>query len=242
MIVGLTPLILATIGFFLRKHVVKWEHEERGFAAVGKHWKNVFYYSFIGGWGLSLLAGLLSEWNLYAILLMGIVSYVLIFSTITDLIVHKAPKEVSRYGIYAGAPVAILAILDFFVNRSGGLVNFNIANFGSTITEAQLWNFGLWMTIPVVLLIVGRGGVGMADIRLLILFGITMSWWVGTMGMFIAFFIANVLQILAFIPANKLNWGKMVTLKNGKEKRAVPFIPALTVAFLTVGLYSLYSF
>jgi hypothetical protein len=236
------PVILLTIGFFLKKHVVHWEHEDRGFAPIGKKWKQIFYYSFLGGIAFSLLAAFISKFNIYAIELVGILAYVLIFSSMTDIIVHKAPKEVARYGMFATAPIAALAIADFFFNRSGGLINISAISrlpLGHSIAEAQLWNLGLWMIIPVVLLIVGRGGVGMADIRLLILFGVTMSWWVGVMGMFIAFFIANVLQILAFIPANKFGWGTMITMKSGKQKRAVPFIPALTVAFLTVALYSL---
>jgi prepilin signal peptidase PulO-like enzyme (type II secretory pathway) len=234
--------VLFVIDFVLKKHIVHWEHEDRGFSPIGKKWRQIFYYSLVGGIAFSLLAGFISSFNLYAIYLVGVLSYVLIFSSMTDIIVHKAPKEVARYGMYATAPVAILAISDFFLNNSGGLINMTALSrlpFGHTIYEAQLWNLGIWMIVPLVLLIVGRGGVGMADIRLLLLFGVTMSWWVGIMGMFIAFFIANVLQILAFIPAKKFGWGTMITMKSGKQKRAVPFIPALTVSFLTIALYSL---
>jgi prepilin signal peptidase PulO-like enzyme (type II secretory pathway) len=242
LVVAITPVITLTMAFFLKRHVQHWNHEDRGFHTIGTKWKRIFYYSFIGSWLLSLLAGLLSNFNLYAIALMGVLSYVLIFSSITDIIVHKAPKEVARYGIIASGILMATAIFDYFINRSGGLVNMDALMqlpLGSTIWEAQLWAAGIWFIIPIVLLIVSRGGMGMADIRLLILFGLNMSWWVGVMGMFIAFFVANVLQIIAFLPATKFNWGHMITMKNGKEKRAVPFIPALTIGFITMSLVTL---
>lgn len=242
LVAGITPVITLTMAFFLKRHVQHWDTEDRGFHTIGKKWRQIFYYSFIGSWLLSLFAGFLSDFNLYAIALMGVLSYVLIFSSITDILVHKAPKEVARYGIIASGILMALSIGDYFFNRSGGLINMDAIMqlpLGNSIWEAQLWAMGIWFLIPIILLVVSRGGMGMADIRLMILFGLNMSWWVGVMGMFIAFLVSNILQILAFIPAKKLNWGKMITLNNGKEKRAVPFIPAMTISFITVSLVSL---
>lgn len=245
LIVGITPAVLLLNSKLLKRHEEAWMHEERGFKPIAARWRAIYYYSFTGGWTLSLVAGLLSEWNLYAILLIGILSHALIFSSMTDIIVHKAPKEVARYAIYETLFISALAIADQFINGSGGLVNPNAINsmpLGSSIWESQLYTVGFWMLIPVILLIVSRGGLGMADVRLLILFGVSLSWWVGLTGMLLAFFIANIMQILAFIPASKFNWGHMITMKNGKQKRAVPFIPALTLSFISIGIYTLSTF
>lgn len=245
LMIGITPLILGTMWFFLHKHITEWSTESRGFKALESKWRYIFYYSFIGGWVLSILAGFLSDFNLYLMLILGILSFVLIFSTITDVIVHKAPKEVARYGIYASMLVAGLAISDNIWNQSSLLNNIvhpsilHLFPFASTIGEAQLYTIGLWLLVPLLLLLVSRGGIGMADVRLLILAGISLSWWVGLMNMIVAFFIANLIQVLAFIPGQKFNWGRMIERPNGKQRRAIPFIPALAVSFLTMAFVTI---
>jgi prepilin signal peptidase PulO-like enzyme (type II secretory pathway) len=245
MMVGTVPLILFGISFFLKRHTSAWSEEERGFKPLESKWRYLFYYSLLGGWVLSMLGGFLSNWNLYAMVLLGVISYVLIFSTITDIIVHKAPKEVARYGIYISLVVSGLAIFDQFWNKTGGLVNpetLRLFPFVDTIWEAQLYTVLAWLAVPLILILVSRGGLGMADVRLLILVGVGLSWWVGLMNMLVAFFIANVLQVLAFIPGQKLNWGRMIERPNGKSRRAIPFIPALAISFLTMSFVAISQF
>lgn len=79
----------------------------------------------------------------------------------------------------------------------------------------------------------------MADFRLFLLFGVALSWWTGIMGMFIMFFIANVMQIVVFFPAKKFKWGHMIKTSSGKEKWAVPFIPVIATVFLSGSLFIL---
>lgn len=235
-------LLLSLFGFFFKKNVATWSTEERGFVGLERHWDKIFYSSWAGGWGAGIIAGVLTGGNIYAVMIFAILTYVLIFSSYTDIIVHKAPKEVARVGILSILPFAALSI---WGPASGSVNLFNTEAFlvltriTVNIPTMQLIAFGIWMAIPIIMFIVSRGGLGMADIRLFVLFGVSLSWWIGIIGMFIIFFIANLIQVLAFIPAQKYNWGQMITLKNGKTKRAVPFIPALAVSFIIGSFYFL---
>lgn len=236
-------LILLGFNMFFKKYTNKWEHEERGFTKMAAHWHKAFYVAFIAGETSAILAGVLSGWNIYAVLMFAILGYSLSFSSYTDIIEHKAPKEIARYSTLLALPIAALGLLDngLYVMRNSNNILLQIPYLpvSSELALQQLTALGVWMLIPIIMLVVSGGGLGMADIRLFILFGVTLSWWVGIMGMFAAFFIASVIQIVTFIPATKFNWGHMVTLKSGKQKRAMPFIPALSVAFMAVGFYML---
>ena len=234
-------VILYGMHLFFRRYTSAWENEERGFSKMKTHWHKAFYVAFITGEASSILAGILSGWNVYAVIIFAILGYALSFSSYTDIIEHKAPKEIARYSIILLIPVAAVAILDkgLYLTRSNDniLLQMPYLPVSPNIQMQQLVSFGIWMLIPVIMLIVSGGGLGMADIRLFVLFGVGLSWWVGIMGMFAAFFIANLIQVLTFIPAKKFNWGHMVTLKSGKQKRAMPFIPALSASFMVVAFY-----
>lgn len=236
-------LLLLGFGAFFRRYTERWEHEERGFTKMANHWHKAFVTAFLVGEAAAVLAGFLSQWNIYAVFIFAILGYSLSFSSYTDIIEHKAPKEIARWSILILIPIATLAILDngLYVLSSPQNFILRLPYFpvSPELPIQQLVAFGVWMIIPIVMMLVSGGGLGMADIRLFVLFAVGLSWWVGIMAMFTAFFVANVIQALSFIPAKKYNWGHMVTLKSGKEKRAMPFIPALSVTFMLVGFYML---
>lgn len=243
LMVAVPASMLLGFNLFFRRYTNKWEHEERGFTKMATHWHKAFYVAFITGEISAILAGVLSGWNVYAVLMFAILGYSLSFSSYTDIIEHKAPKEIARYSTLLALPIAIIGLIDngMYVmrNSSNILLQAPYLPISPDLAIQQLTALGIWLLIPVIMIIVSGGGLGMADIRLFILFGVTLSWWVGIMGMFAAFFIASVIQVLTFIPASKFNWGHMVTLKSGKQKRAMPFIPALSIAFMAVGFYML---
>lgn len=239
----LPAVLLLLMTPFFRRYTNSWEHEERGFTKMSSHWHKAFYVAFIVGEGSAILAGVLSQWNIYAVMIFAILGYALAFSSYTDIIEHKAPKEIARYSILLILPIASLALLDnglyVISNPNNFLLQIPYMPVSPDLAVRQITAFGIWMLIPVIMLLVSGGGLGMADIRLFVLFGVALSWWVGIMAMFTAFLLASVIQILTFIPAKKFNWGHMVTLKSGKQRRAMPFIPALSVAFMFIGFYML---
>jgi len=227
--VSLPALLLLLFNFLLSKKVSSWEDESRGFKAVSPYWRRVFYSSWLGGWVAGIVALVVSNGNIYATFIFAVTAYVLIFSSITDTIVHKAPKEVAHYGILSLLPISALALLN------GGLFNLQLQTsfaFLGNRVSLQLFSAGVWFAILLLIMVISRGGLGMADFRLFLLFGIGLSWWVGIMGMVVLFFIANVLQIIVFFPAKKFKWGHMIKLSNGKERWAVPFIPVISIAFM----------
>lgn len=235
--------ILLALNVIFKTHRTAWETEERGFGKMRTHWHKASYLSFLIGESFAILTGLLSGWNAYAILIMAILGYALTFSSYTDIIVHKAPKEIARYATLILAPISAIAIITkslyIFPQPDNMLLQSPYLMVSNNLPLQQLAAFGFWMIIPIVMLIISRGGLGMADIRLFILFGVALSWWVGIMAMFAAFLLANIIQIATFIPASKFNWGHMITMKSGKQKRAMPFIPALSFSFITVAFYVL---
>ena len=242
-VIFLPALLLLAFGAFFRRYTDQWEHEERGFTKMSTHWHKAFITAFLVGESSAILAGFLSQWNIYAVLIFAILGYSLSFSSYTDIIEHKAPKEIARWSIVTLIPIAVVALIDngLYVIASSQNFILRLPYFpvSPDLSMQQLVAFGVWMIIPIVMLLVSGGGLGMADIRLFVLFAVGLSWWVGIMAMFTAFFIANVIQALSFIPAKKYNWGHMVTLKSGKQKRAMPFIPALSVTFMLMGFYML---
>lgn len=239
----LPALIMLGFNMFFKRYISSWEHEERGFTKMSGQWHKAFYLAFIVGQASAILAGIITGWNIYAVIIFTILGYSLTFSSYTDIVEHKAPKEIARYSILFLIPIAALAILDngLYIARNPNnfLTQLPYLPVSSDLALQQLTALGVWLIIPIVMMLVSGGGLGMADIRLFVLFGVGLSWWVGIMGMFAAFFIANVIQVLTFIPAKKFNWGHMITLKSGKQRRAMPFIPALSASFMIIGFYML---
>src|SRR5690606_4387356 len=100
----------------------------------------------------------------------------------TDFSTYKIPREPSILAYYLGLPLMIGYAL----------------SIGSW---APIAAFGVWMVIPTLLFLFSGGGIGMGDIRLLILFGTTLSWWVGIEYMFYGLIASCLLQLIILYPA-----------------------------------------
>jgi prepilin signal peptidase PulO-like enzyme (type II secretory pathway) len=244
-IVIVTTLIVYLLHKTLQNKYHDWAAEDRGFTSLKDKFQVYSFRSLITGTIFGSVLGIIFA-NIYIGILLGITLYALVFSTQTDLKVHKAPKEISNFSIIFSMPVVITSLINNYYNTVGSVVvtyssNNEVSSFltkgfaymeGGELVLNQVLNFIFWMIIPVLLFLLSRGGLGMADIRLFFLLGVTTSWWVGIIPMMLIFFIANVAQIISFFPAKKRNLGEMVTLDNGKKKFAVPFIPAITLGYL----------
>lgn len=244
-ITSVVTLILYILHKCLENSYYDWSSEDRGFVSLTSKFHTYSIRSFIlGSIGGSVFGAIFV--NVYLGVLVGITLYALIFSTQTDLKVHKAPKEINSVSILFAIPVVAVSLIQNYYNQYEPTVlsyydNNYVSSFitkgfayleGGDLVLSQIFNFSGWMLIPILLFLVSKGGLGMADIRLFILLGVTTSWWLGILPMMLLFFIANIIQIISFLPAKKRNLGEMVILDNGKEKFAVPFIPAITIGYV----------
>jgi hypothetical protein len=241
----LSIIILFIISFSLQRHIPEWEVEGRGFESLHYDWVNLFTYSFVFSFIFGMLTWYMSEGSIILLILSSVVSYTLFFSSYTDLKVHKAPREVSNYSfVIASFFVALTLIMSYntdyysevnvMVDRT---VFFQPLYVFENIIHNQLLNMFMWFLIIFIIQLVSRGGLGMADVRIFMLLGVSLSWWVGFSNMLILFAALNILQALIFIPGTIFKWGTMITLPSGKERRAIPFIPVISVVSLAGVLY-----
>lgn len=239
-IVLLNIIFLYVLHFVLQPKVADWDSVDRGFSEMNPLWGKIFTQSFLFGMVFSLLVWVLSSGVVFLSLLGAILSYVLFFSSTVDIQIHKAPREVSNYGFVLSTVIMLIVFGTYFlddyfsgvnVSTVGGLFLEPLTVFDSLVFN-QLLNIGLWFTVIVVLQLVSRGGLGMADVRLFFLLGVALAWWGGFNNMLVLFAAANILQALIFIPGSIFKWGHLVTMKSGNQKRAIPFIPAIFLTFL----------
>jgi hypothetical protein len=227
--------------------VPAWSNKDRGFVLNPDEWKQVFVNSTIISAVFSLTSWVVSGYNFTIFLLSLVLSYSLTFSSITDIRVHKAPKEVANYSIVFATVVTGLSIFlsyleGYYTNIIAHVNNsyYNIFPFVYNVASVSLLNIFVWFLFIAVIMLVSRGGLGMADVRLFVLLGVTIVWWVGLGNFLFIFGAMNILQALMFIPAHYLNWGEMVAVPSGKKKRAIPFIPVISTVALTSFLVMLF--
>lgn len=227
--------------------IPSWSDNDRGFFLEPQEWRQVLINSTLISSVFALTAWMVSGYNFTIFLLALVLSYSLTFSSITDVKVHKAPKEVANYSIVFATMVTGLSILlsyfdgyyddiIIYVNNS----YYNIFPYINDIKLISLLNIIVWCLFIVIIMLVSRNGLGMADVRIFMLLGVTIVWWVGLGNFLFIFGAMNIVQALMFIPAHYLNWGEMVTTPSGKKKRAVPFIPVIWAVSLTSFLAMLF--
>lgn len=150
----------------------------------------------------------------------AIVSYLVPLVFYTDYKIYKIPRRVSRFAYGVAAILPVLYAL-------------------SVHSWTPIIMVGLSLLVPLVFLF--ARGMGMGDVRLFILFAFALPWWVGIYGMLVAMGISVVIQTFVFIFGAMMGKGKMHKVKGitgkEKEKRALPFGPALLIGFLMVALW-----
>lgn len=170
---------------------------------------------------------------------LSIISWIMVITFITDLTTYKIPRGVSRLAYFAGvAPLLWAAFIG--------------AGFWGTMFAA----IGL-LIVPLILIFFT--GIGTGDIRLIILFAITLPWWITVEGWFHAFALSAVIGFVHIIFASIFKKGSStMTVKTSattrkiqalfgkditetKEKRIIPFGPALLLGFWGYALYSLFT-
>ena len=239
--------VLFVFDKIFRSLIPTWGANDRGFSFSKPEWEHFLTYSALFSGVFSTTIWFVTDYNFSLFLISLVLSYALIFSSYTDIRIHKAPKEVANYSIvfafFIFSGTVILSLFDDYYANLLPFVNnnyYNVLPFTNSIPYNSLINMVSWLLFLLLIVIVSRGGLGMADVRLFVLLGVTMVWWVGLGNFLFIFGAMNILQALFFIPAKFFNWGQMIKTKSGKMKRALPFIPV--IAFTTLTSFLIMSF
>lgn len=207
--------------------------EERGINGMIISWESIFLLSISIAVILSVLTAILGG-SLALNLGVGLMGWVGTLTFFTDLKTYKIPKEPS-----------ILAYQLGFV-----LLAYHAYTIGSW---QPFLSAGMWLLIPTLLFFMAGDGIGMADIRLLILTGVTVAYFVPVMYMLYTLIAASLVQGLFFLVAKLTGRGKMApkgfissdpmdnwdgSLDGEKLKLHLPFGPALIGSFAVLGVYS----
>lgn len=149
-------------------------------------------------------------------ILLGVMSYFLLFTAQTDYEYHRVPREFSTLAITVGALLGGLAVLSgeqtimFTTGDANQLTLLSFIGYMVVITGM----FGFMLFKPLFL--------GFADIKMFWAVGFFASWYYGYINMILVFMITNVLLFIQLI------WNKLT----GKGGKNIPVLPAFTVAVI----------
>lgn len=116
--------------------------------------------------------------------------WISVMSALTDIFSLKVPMDLAVYGYWAAIPLAVTAC--FFTQDWV----FTLISIGIFL----VWSGFLYFFF--------NGGFGQADVRLLILYSLALTWWVAIDWIFYCFLIACIIQIIFHFAAPSLKIGK----------------------------------
>lgn len=227
--------ILASVlmHFYTVKSIPAWN--ARGFGDAGLNWRK----TVISALALSLVAGVATALTSGGVLgfIMAVFAYFAVVAIATDLSVMKIP-----FG---------LSVVTYLAPLLTAPLWFSVADKFSLIAWAVL-------CVLMYLLALIRGGIGMADIRILFFALTGLSWWVGIMPLTYSLIVACILQIVLMLATQKSSaFGVSKVegdatiidsetkelrgegVKEGKKKKHSPFGPALIISFMGASVYAL---
>jgi prepilin signal peptidase PulO-like enzyme (type II secretory pathway) len=140
-----------------------------------------------------------------------IVSYGLLVSTFTDLTSNKAPRELT---FFSGLGTLTIILADYFALQVNREAYPGVLYLGATFLTLSI--------MFIVLKIFSPQGLGMADVRVILMIGL-LSYWLGPVYVLTSILIASFTQALVKI-VNKLSKNVDVRVWSSKA----PFIPALS--------------
>lgn len=156
----------------------------RGFGDRNFNWKLVIGLSVLSSLGTSYLAYWLSGGSLYSSLTVGVLGYLLVLSSTTDLALMKIPSEPTTLAQWIAVPAIVWLWPSLDYDDKLSMV---------------VW-FGI-LTIFAVLSLMRR--FGWADVKLMFAFGTLLAWWVGPLSMMLAFLGSAIIALL-MIPVLKM--------------------------------------
>lgn len=161
-----------------------WDDEERGFRKGNFQWKKILAVSTVVSFLVGLAVFYLSQSPWAGISIIPL-AYLMVLGTVTDMKVLMIPRDISALCYWIPIPLLII-----FADSYGWL------------------SFGIWMAVVALFFVFSYAGAfGFADLRIMILAGTSISWWIGAENILLAFGASAFIQLLMYPLANKFNWG-----------------------------------
>lgn len=161
-----------------------WDDEERGFRKGNFQWKKILAVSTVVSFLVGLAVFYLSQSPWAGISIIPL-AYLMVLGTVTDMKVLMIPRDISALCYWIPVPLLII-----FADSYGWL------------------SFGIWMAVVALFFVFSYAGAfGFADLRIMILAGTSISWWIGAENILLAFGASAFIQLLMYPLANKFNWG-----------------------------------
>jgi prepilin signal peptidase PulO-like enzyme (type II secretory pathway) len=171
------------------------EWKAREFGTYEFKWKTIFISSSLISFTVGILVYYLSlsPWPAIAIIPLA---YMTVLGSVTDMKVVKIPSDISILSYWIPVPLLII-----FADSYGWL------------------SFAIWMAIVLLFTVFAfAGAFGFADLRIMILAGTSISWWVGAENILMAFGASALVQLLLHPLAHVFNWGIV------KERKSISYL------------------
>lgn len=240
---ALSGVVITTTLLTLLSRSKTGEWEQRGFVNLLLPWNKTFLFAAVLNLVVTLATVLIGGTWWQGVIL-GILGWMLVFTSVTDFAVYKIPRETSN--LASLLPIALAVPL----------------TWGQSLAYIST---GVWLGLLFVLALMSafmKGGIGWADMRLFFLMGTALSWWVGIDWMVYAFAASAVVQLLIFLVSKVTGWGRIKPVGSleslskeesrvfkeaqrkaktegtevPKGRKVLPFGPSILVAFLVMGM------
>lgn len=180
----------------------------RDFGTYDFKWKTIFASSTLISFGMGAFVYYLAS-NPWAAISVIPLAYMAVLGSITDMKVVKIPSDISILAYWIPVP-----LLFIFADGYGWL------------------SFGIWMAIVLLFAFFAfAGAFGFADLRIMLLAGTSISWWIGAENILLAFGASAFIQLLLYPLAHAFNWGVVKERKSmsylAKEKEEAERLAAL---------------
>lgn len=243
-----SAVIATGMALFSKWKVAAWK--KRDFGTRDFKWNLLIGISAVLSFAFAHLGYFLSS-NLWVSSAIGMLAFLVVLSSVTDLALMKIPSELTTLAQYTPIPfiIALWPSFDYYDHLS----------------------MIMWAVIVFVFFVLSLMRLfGFADVKLLFAFGTLLSWWAGPEYMMYALLGASALALLAMPVTSRFGYGLKKTLKDtttwnaeekkleavsriapeeldglnrkqsrkkrGKKKTFLPFGPALLVSYLVMAL------
>jgi hypothetical protein len=160
-------------------------------------------------------------------LVFGVMMFFLTLTAQVDLLMNRAPKEMTTMAIISGLVAGSFAL------ASGERAIINPLGFEGTlgVTMFSLLGFMGIITLIFIGLLFDIKSVGFADVKVFWAVGLFISWYLGYPNMLLIFILSNILLFIHLIAS------KITSFKRKEGRKNIPVLPAFFVATAITSIY-----
>jgi len=160
-------------------------------------------------------------------LVFGIMAFFLALTAQVDMLMNRAPKQITTLAIIAGLVAGSVAL------ASGERAIINPLGFEGVfgVTMFSLLSFMGVITLIFIGLLFGLRSIGFADVKVFWAVGLFISWYLGYPNMLLIFILTNILLF------GHLIMNRIIAFATKEGRRNIPVLPAFFVATAITSIY-----